>query len=101
MISNAFAQTAGSTSGFSIGGLIPFILIFVIFYFLLIRPQQKKAKEHKALLDSIKRGDQILTSGGVICKVTKADETELTVEFAPNVSVKVLRSTVADVIKKK
>ena len=101
MFNFVYAQASGAQQPSLLASFMPLILIFIIFYFLLIRPQQKKAKEHKALLDSIKRGDQILTSGWVICKVTKADETELTVEFAPNVSVKVLRSTVADVIKKK
>ena len=101
MFNFVYAQASGAQQPSLLASFMPLILIFIIFYFLLIRPQQKKAKEHKALLDSIKRGDQILTSGGVVCKVTKADETELTVEFAPNVSVKVLRSTVSDVIKKK
>ena len=80
---------------------VPLILIFIIFYFLLIRPQQKKATEHKIRLYSIKRGDQILTSGGMIAKVIKADTEELTVEISDKVNVKIFRSTVSDVIKKK
>ena len=102
MISSAFAQSAaGGAGGFSLQGLLPFVLIFIIFYFLLIRPQQKKAKEHKILLDSIKRGDQILTSGGMIGKVIKADANELTVEISNNVNVRIFRSTVSDVLNKK
>ena len=73
----------------------------MVFYFLLIRPQQKKQKEHKILLDSIKKGDEILTSGGIVAKVTKADGEKLNVEIAPNVNVIVYRSTVVDVLNKK
>ena len=72
-----------------------------VFYFLLIRPQQKKQKEHKILLEAIKKGDEILTSGGIIAKVTKAEGEKLNVDIAPNVNVVVYRSTVADVINKK
>ena len=100
MFNYAYAQsTVQQPSLFA--SFVPLILIFVIFYFLLIRPQQKKAKEHKILLDSIKRGDQILTSGGMIAKVIKADSEELTVEISDKVNVKIFRSTVSDVIKKK
>ena len=81
--------------------LYPLILIFLIFYFLLIRPQQKKQKEHRLLLDAIKRGDEILTSGGIVGKVTKADAERLHVDIANNVNVIVYRSTVADVLNKK
>jgi len=100
MFNYAYAQsTVQQPSLFA--SFVPLILIFIIFYFLLIRPQQKKAKEHKILLDSIKRGDQILTSGGMIAKVIKADTEELTVEISDKVNVKIFRSTVSDVIKKK
>ena len=75
MFSNAFAQSAGSSAGgFSIGGLIPFILIFVIFYFLLIRPQQKRVKEHKLMVQNLKRGDSIVTAGGIVGKIVKSTE---------------------------
>ena len=101
MINYAFAQTAVQQQPSLLASFVPLILIFVIFYFLLIRPQQKKAKEHKILLNSIKRGDQILTSGGMIAKVIKADQEELTVEISEKVNVKIFRSTVSDVINKK
>tara|TARA_A100001011_G_scaffold391008_2_gene475567 strand:- start:512 stop:820 length:309 start_codon:yes stop_codon:yes gene_type:complete len=102
MFSYANAQSANVAQQPSLfASFVPLILIFVIFYFLLIRPQQKKAKEHKILLDSIKRGDQILTSGGMIGKVVKADNEELTVEISEKVNVKIFRSTVSDVLKKK
>ena len=101
MFNFAFAQSAATQQPSMIASFMPLILIFVIFYFLLIRPQQKRAKEHKALLESIKRGDEILTGGGIIGKVLKADQTELIVEISTKVNVKVLRSSVADVLKKK
>ena len=100
MFNHAYAQAAGQQPSM-LASFIPLILIFLIFYFLLIRPQQKRAKEHKALLESIKRGDEVLTGGGIIGKVLKADQTELIVEISTKVNVKVLRSTVADVLKKK
>ena len=101
MINPAFAQTAAQQPSM-LASFIPLILIFLIFYFLLIRPQQKKQKEHKILLSQIKRGDEILTSGGIIGKVMKVDgEEKLTVEISQNVNVVIYRSTVADVINKK
>ena len=98
MISTAFAQSAGSGSGFSLGGLIPFILIFVIFYFLLIRPQQKKVKEHKNMVQSLKRGDSIVTAGGIVGKIVKATENseEITVEISKGVNVNIIRGMVSD-----
>tara|TARA_B100000989_G_C19422184_1_gene419161 strand:- start:538 stop:840 length:303 start_codon:yes stop_codon:yes gene_type:complete len=100
MFNYAFAQSSAQQPSL-FASFIPLILIFIIFYFLLIRPQQKKAKEHKILLDSIKRGDQILTSGGMIGKVVKADAHELTVEISEKVNVRIFRSTVSDVLNKK
>ena len=99
MISRAFAQSAASASGFSLGGLIPFILIFVIFYFLLIRPQQKKVKEHKNMVQNLKRGDSIVTAGGIVGKIVKATENseEITVEISKGVNVNMIRSMVSDV----
>tara|TARA_B100000242_G_scaffold26606_1_gene16201 strand:+ start:37 stop:336 length:300 start_codon:yes stop_codon:yes gene_type:complete len=99
MINHAHAQAASQQPSM-LASFIPLILIFLIFYFLLIRPQQKKQKEHKILLDSIQRGDQILSSGGFLGKVLKVDNDKLTVEIAKGVNVTIIRSTVADVIKK-
>ncbi len=99
LISEAFAQAAATPDG---GGLfttlLPMIAIVAIFYFLLIRPQQQKAKQHRAKLDAIRRGDRILTGGGILGLVTKASDSELTVEIAEGVRVNVARGTVADVI---
>ena len=99
MINYAYAQAAAQQPSM-LASFIPLILIFLIFYFLLIRPQQKKQKEHKVLLDSIQRGDEILSSGGILGKVIKVDNDKLTVEIAKGVNVSIIRSTVADVIKK-
>ena len=99
MISTAFAQSAGSASCFSLGGLIHFIIIFIIFYFLLIRPQQKKVKEHKNMVQNLKRGDSIITAGGIVGKIVKATENseEITVEISKGVNVNMIRSMVSDV----
>ena len=99
MINYAHAQATAQQPSM-LASFIPLILIFLIFYFLLIRPQQKKQKEHKILLDSIQRGDEILSSGGILGKVMKVDNDKLTVEISKGVNVTVIRSTVADVIKK-
>jgi len=80
---------------------VPLILIFVIMYFLLIRPQQKKLKEHKAMVEALRRGDQVVTQGGLIGKVAKVkDEGEIEVELAEGVKVRVVRSTIAQVLSK-
>ena len=100
MFKYAYAQSAAQQPSL-FASFVPLILIFIIFYFLLIRPQQKKAKEHKILLDSIKKGDQILTSGGMVGKVIKADVEELTVEISNKVNVRIFRSTVSDVLNRK
>ncbi|SDZ76071.1 preprotein translocase subunit YajC [Rubrimonas cliftonensis] len=100
-ISPAYAQAGGAPAGGDfIIQLIPLILIFVIFYFFLIRPQQKKAKEHKAMIDGLRRGDQIITQGGVYAKVTKVMDDAVEAELAPNVKVKVVKSTVAALVSK-
>ncbi|WP_158964694.1 preprotein translocase subunit YajC [Chachezhania sediminis] len=80
---------------------LPLILIFVIMYFLLIRPQQQKVKQHKAMVEGLRRGDQVITQGGLIGKVTKVKEDgEVEVELAENVKVRVVKSTIAQVVSK-
>ena len=98
IISPAYAQAAAGGPG-AFGQLLPFILIFVVFYFLLIRPQQKRAKEHRQLVDNMKKGDRIVTSGGITGKVTKAAEGSDTVEveIATGVVVNVIRGMVSEV----
>jgi preprotein translocase subunit YajC len=87
------AGAEGGAGGFA--SFIPLILMFVIFYFLLIRPQQKKSKEHKAMISNLKKGDRIITSGGLYGRITGLDETTLTVEIADKVRVKVVRGNVS------
>ncbi len=102
LISTAYAQAAGGAdAGFGLIQLAPLVLIFVVFYFLLIRPQQKKMKTHKEMLGALRRGDRIVTNGGIIGTVTKVhSDTELVVEIAEGVRVRVARGMVADVLAK-
>jgi preprotein translocase subunit YajC len=102
-VSPAFAQAAGGAG--AAGGLIsfvPIVLIFAIMYFLMIRPQQKKVREHRSMVAALRRGDQVVTAGGLIGKVTKVDDqkAEVEVELAPNVKVRVVRSTISQVVSK-
>lgn len=101
MITPAFAQTAaGGTTDIFIQ-IVPFILIFIIMYFLLIRPQQRKAKMHQEMIKAVRRGDQIIMNGGVIGKVSKVvDDNEIELEIADDVKIRVLRSMIADVRSK-
>ena len=85
--------------GSGIGQFIPLILIFVIFYFFLIRPQQKKIKDHKLMVSQLKRGDEIVTSGGIIGKIEKvSDNDKIELSIADNVSVTIIRSTVQSLL---
>ena len=101
-ISSAFAQAAGGAAagGSMTGTIVQLLLIFAIFYLLLIRPQQKRLKEHEAKLKAIKRGDKIVTGGGVFAKVLSVNDEkdELEAEIANGIAVKLARSTVRDVI---
>ena len=99
-ITPAFAQTAGGQAS-GAGVLVqmaPLVLIFVVFYFLLIRPQQKKMKEHKGKIEAVKKGDQVVTGGGLVGKVARVDDIYVEIELAPNMKVKAVKSTLADVI---
>lgn len=99
-VTPAYAQAAGGAGG-AFTSFVPLILIFAIMYFLLIRPQQKKVKEHKAMVEALRRGDQIVTQGGIVGKVSKVrDDGEIEVEIAEGVRVRVIRSTVAAVLSK-
>lgn len=100
-VSPAYAQAAGGAGGAAaITQFIPLILIFVIMYFLMIRPQQKKVKEHKAMVEALRRGDQVVTSGGLIGKVVGIDTNEVQLEIAPNVKVRIVRATISQVLSK-
>jgi len=93
IITPAFAEGAAADGGFA--SLIPLLLIMVIFYFLLIRPQQKKLKEHRGMVDSLSKGDKVMTGGGVYGKVTAVKDDTLKIEIAEGVVIKVKRDTVA------
>ena len=101
MITPAFAQGAASAAGGAeiAFQVIPFVLIFVIMYFLILRPQQKRVKDHQTLLKSVRRDDTIVTNGGLVGRVTKAadDAAEIEVEIAPNVRVRVVRTMISEV----
>jgi preprotein translocase subunit YajC len=101
-VSPAFAQAAGGAAGGSaFGQLLILPVVFAIMYFLMIRPQQKKLKEAKAMVDALRRGDQVLTQGGIIGKVSKVnDDGVLEVEIAEGVKVKVLKQTILQVMNK-
>ena len=103
LISPAYAQAAAPAAGGDMFmSLLPLILVFAIFYFLLIRPQQTKMKTHRDMLENLKKGDQIVTAGGIVGKIARIEQSDnqLVVEIAPNVQVKVIRQTVADLLTK-
>ncbi len=91
----AFANTGG---GFDVMSLLPIVLIFAVFYFLLLRPQQKKVKAHQELLMTLRRGDKVVTSGGIIGIVQKTTETEVVLEVAENVRINVVKNMINEVI---
>ncbi len=96
----AAAAPAGSAgSGMAaIVNFAPLVLIFVVFYFLLIRPQQQQVKKHRAKIMAVKKGDQVVTGGGLVGKVTRVDDTYADIELGPNMKVKAVKSTLSDVI---
>jgi preprotein translocase subunit YajC len=99
LISQAWAQGAGGGSGDFLVQLFPLILIFVVFYFLLIRPQQSKMKAHREMLSGVKRGDRVVTGGGIIGLVIKViGDNEVQIEIAEGVRVRVLKQTITDIV---
>ena len=97
----AYAQAAGAAQSGSTAGaivsLLPLVLIFVVFYFLMIRPQQKRMKALQDAVGAVKKGDTVVTAGGLIGKVTKVDETEVEIELGTNVKVRAIKSTLAEI----
>ena len=97
-VTPAFAQSGGGAMGFDLVSLLPFVLIFAIMYFLIIRPQRQRQKQHQEMIKNVRRGDTIITSGGLIGKIAKVvDDGEVLVEIAENTRVRVARPMIADV----
>ena len=100
-ISSAYAQTAaGGDMSSTLTGILPLVLMFVVLYFVMIRPQMKRQKEHRAMIEAIAKGDEVATSGGLIGKVTKLQESYLGLEIANGIEVQVQRSAVVQVLPK-
>lgn len=94
-----FGQTGGGSTDFIVS-LFPFIALFAIMYFLVLRPQQRRLKDHQAMVANVRRGDTVVTSGGIIGKVSKTDDLEVQVEIAEGVKIRVVKSTLAEVRSK-
>jgi preprotein translocase subunit YajC len=101
-ISNAYAQAApaAAAGGSSLTSLLPLVLMFVVLYFIMIRPQMKRQKEHKAMIEAIGKGDEVVTGGGLMGKVTKVAENQIGLEIAAGVEVQCQRSSVVQVLPK-
>jgi preprotein translocase subunit YajC len=100
LISPAYAQAAGASSGGDMLTFLPMIAIFVVFYFLLIRPQQKRAKETKSMLEALQKGDEVITAGGIVGKIAKLTDQYAAIEIAPNVEINVQRGSIAQILPK-
>ena len=98
LISSAYAQDAAPQGGLM--GFLPLILIFVVFYFMLIRPQMKRAKEHRRMVSELSKGDEVVTNGGLLGKITSLGDSFVTLQLADNVSIKLQRHAVANVMPK-
>lgn len=100
LISNAYAQATGGDPSGGLMGLLPLILMFVVLWFLMIRPQMKRAKEHKAMVEALAKGDEVVTGGGIAGRVTDVGDSFVQVEVAPNTVVAVQKQAVATVLPK-
>ena len=100
LISNAYAQAAGGDPSGGLMGLLPLILMFVVLWFLMIRPQMKRAKEHKAMVEALAKGDEVVTGGGIAGRVTEVGDSFVHVEVAANTVVAVQKQAVATVLPK-
>ena len=101
LISNAYAQTAAAAGPMdSIMQFLPIILMFVVLYFMMIRPQMKKAKEHKALLEALSKGDEVVTGGGMAGRITKVGDDFVSVEIAEKVEIQIQKPSIAVVLPK-
>ena len=101
LISDAWAQAGGQAAGgIDLVGFLPLLLIFVVFYFMLIRPQQKRAKEHKEMTQGLKKGDEVITTGGALGRIGAVSDNFITLEVAENVDIKVERGAVSKLVPK-
>ena len=100
LISPAYAQAPAAGADAGLMSFLPIILMFVLLYFLMIRPQMKRAKEHKTMIDALQKGDEVVTSGGVLGRISKIGDAHVSLEIAPNVEVQVQRSAVQTVLPK-
>ncbi|WLI88735.1 preprotein translocase subunit YajC [Massilia sp. R2A-15] len=103
-ISNAYAQTAGTAADAgtmaTLTSIAPFILMFAVIYFVMIRPQQKRAKEQKSMMDALAKGDEVITAGGILGKVAKVNDTYITVEVAANTEIVIQKSAITTLLPK-
>jgi preprotein translocase subunit YajC len=103
-ISNAYAQTAGTAADPGMMGnlttFLPLVLMFVVMYFLMIRPQQKRAKEQRSMMDALAKGDEVITAGGILGKVSKVNDTYVTVEIAANTEIVVQKNSITTLLPK-
>ena len=99
MIGNAFAQAQGAQGGDTLMGMLPIILMFVVLYFIMIRPQMKKAKEHKSMLDALQKGDEVVAVG-ILGKISKVSDNYVTLEIAPNTTIQVQKQAVTTLLPK-
>lgn len=98
LVTPAYAQAAGGGGGDFLVSLLPFVLIFVVMYFLILRPQQRRVKQHQEMVQALRRGDTVVTTGGLVGKIAKVvDEKEIQLEVAEGVRVRVVRSMIAEV----
>ena len=100
LISNAFAQAAPTVGGMDLYGLLPLVLMFVLLYFLMIRPQMKRAKEQKQMIESLQKGDEVITAGGVLGRITRLGDTYVNLEIAPETEISVQRAAVQTILPK-
>jgi preprotein translocase subunit YajC len=100
MISNAYAQAAAGGGDAGLMGFLPIILMFVLLYFLMIRPQMKRAKEQKQMVEALQKGDEVVTAGGVLGRISELGEAYITLEVAPNTEINVQRAAVQTLLPK-
>ena len=100
IISEVWAQTGTPTAGMDIWGMLPLLLMFVVLYFIMIRPQMKRAKEHKAMVEAVQKGDEVIAAGGMLGRISKLDENYISLQIAPNVEIQVQRGSIQVVLPK-